>query len=148
MINANQDPKCADIVQDKFNDTEADYRSAREFFEDYDQQTEGGKIALEVLAKDQGTYYHEYDDMFDYLNQTALSWDYVDCEGRQAGYWRLQLSWGGPSDEFRIYVDQDKDIDVIEYWYMDWFDGASVQVPKDSESWNVCDEFLECERWS
>ena len=82
MINAKQDPKCADIVQDKFNDTEADYRSAREFFEDYDQQTEGGKIALEVLAKDQGTYYHEYDDMFDYINQTALSWDYVDSEGR------------------------------------------------------------------
>ena len=138
MINAKQDPKCADIVQDKFNDTEETYKDAREFFEDYDQQTEGGKIALEVLAKDQGTYYHEYDSMFDYINS----------EGRQAGYWRLQLSWGGPSDEFRIYVDQNKDIDVIEYWYMDWFDGAHVMVPKDSESWNVCDEFLECERWS
>ena len=72
MINAKQDPKCADIVQDKFNDTEADYRSAREFFEDYDQQTEGGKIALEVLAKDQGTYYHEYDDMFDYYKSNRL----------------------------------------------------------------------------
>ena len=148
MINTNQQPKCADIVQDKFNDTEANYRSAREFFEDYDQQTEGGKIAMEALAEHQGTYYHEYSDLFEYINQTALSWDYVDGEGRDSGYYRLQLSYGGPSDEFRIYVNRDKEIDIIEYWFMDWFDGAHVLVPVESESWDVCEQLMECERWS
>ena len=38
------------------------------------------------------------------------------------------MSWGGPSDEFRIYTDYDKNINYIEYWYMDWFDGAEIQV--------------------
>ena len=148
MINTNQQPTCQDLVQDKFNNIESDYKSAREFFEEYQDATEGQRIALEVLDKKRGDYFHEYEDLFDYVNQTALSWDYVDSEGREAGYYRLQLSWGGPSDEFRIYINQDKEIDIIEYWYMDWFDGAHVLVPKDSESWNICDQFLECERWS
>lgn len=148
MINTNQQPTCQDLVQDKFNNIESDYKSAREFFEEYQDATEGQRIALEVLDKKRGDYFHEYDDLFDYVNQTALSWDYVEGEGKEAGYYRLQLSWGGPSDEFRIYVNQDKEIDIIEYWYMDWFDGAHVLVPKDSESWNICDQFLECERWS
>jgi len=148
MINTNQQPTCQDLVQDKFNNIESDYKSAREFFEEYQDATEGQRIALEVLDKKRGDYFHEYDDIFDYVNQTALSWNYVEGEGREAGYYRLQLSWGGPSDEFRIYINQDKEIDIIEYWYMDWFDGAHVLVPKDSESWNICDQFLECERWS
>ena len=144
MINANQDPKCADLVQDKFNDTEATYKEAREFFEEYQDATEGEQIAMKVFDKHRGDYFHEYDDMFDYINQTALSWDYVDSEGRKAGYYRLQLSWGGPSDEFRIYVDQDKDIDVIEYWYMDWFDGACVEVPEDSYTAMICNMMYDC----
>lgn len=148
MINAKQNPKCADLVQDKFNETEATYKEAREFFEEYQDATEGQQIALEVIDKKRGDYFHEYEDLYDYANQTALSWDYVEGEGRKAGYYRLQLSWGGPSDEFRIYITQDKEIDIIEYWYMDWFDGAHVLVPKHSECWDVCDQFLECERWS
>ncbi len=148
MINANQQPKCADLVEGKYLETEADYKKARKFFEEYQDATEGQQIAMKVFDKHRGDYFHEYDDLYDYVNQTALSWDYVDSEGGEAGYYRLQLSWGGPSDEFRIYVNQDKEIDIIEYWYMDWFDGAHVMVPKDSESWNVCDQFLECERWS
>jgi len=148
MINANQDPKCADLVESKYNETEADYKRARKFFEEYQDATEGQRIALEVIDKKRGDYFHEYDDLFDYVNQTALSWDYVDSEGREAGYYRLQLSWGGPSDEFRIYVNQDKEIDIIEYWYMDWFDSAHYLVAKYSDCWHICDQFLECERWS
>jgi hypothetical protein len=148
MINANQDLKCADLVESKYNETEADYKRARKFFEEYQDATEGQRIALEVIDKNRGDYFHEYDDLFDYVNQTALSWDYVEGEGRKAGYYRFQLSWGGPSDEFRIYVNQDKEIDIIEYWYMDWFDSAHYLVAKYSDCWHICDQFLECERWS
>ena len=34
------------------------------------------------------------------------------------------MSWGGPSDEFRMYDNSDK----IQYWFLDWFDGASIEV--------------------
>ena len=57
------------------------------------------------------------------------------------GYWRYQMSWGGPSDEFRIYLDEDNKIYKIEYWYLDWFDGASIIV-KDSLIYHIIEEYF------
>jgi len=149
MTNTATQPTCKELVKDKFNQVEQDYKEAEQYFNDYDNATEGEQIALEVIDKNKGDYFHEYEDLFDYINNSALSWDYVEAgtfEDQEEGYYRLQLSWGGPSDEFRIYTTQYADeIDVIEYHYMDWFDGASVNVPYNSTSWNVCQMFLDCE---
>jgi hypothetical protein len=145
MINANQDPKCADLVQDNFNNTEADYKKARKFFEEYQDATEGQKIALKVIDKKRGDYFHEYEDLYDYFCNSLLCFDHVGDHGKD-GYYRLQLSWGGPSDEFRVYTNEDAEVQKIEYWYMDWFDGASFEISKDSESWSLCDLYLESER--
>ena len=147
MNNTQQELKCADLVQDEFNQTEQTYQEASNFFNQYDNATEGEQIALKVIDKHKGNYYHEYEDLFDYVNQTALSWDYVEGEGKNnPGYYRLQLSWGGPSDEFRIYTIGDTlEVDVIDYYYMDWFDGASIPVPYGSISWDICQMCLDCE---
>ena len=67
-----------------------------------------------------------YDDFFDYVNQSGLCFDRVEAgtfKDQRAGYWRWQLSWGGPSEEFRLFDNGD-----LEYWYLDWFDGACVKV--------------------
>ena len=125
-------PSCADLVEQKFNETEQDYKDAQTY---YDQS--------EPEEHDQ---YEGYEDLIDYVNQTALCWDYVEkgtFDDQERGYFRLQLSWGGPGDEFRIYVDYDKSIDYIEYWYLDWYDGASVRVGSDTESYDICRDFLE-----
>lgn len=118
MTQIAKQPTCKELVNEKFNQVEQDYQEASE-------------------------------DLFDYANSTALSWDYVEpgtFEDQEEGYYRLQLSWGGPSDEFRIYTTQYADeIDVIEYHYMDWFDGASINVMPDTLSWDVCQMFLDCE---
>ena len=53
------------------------------------------------------------------------------------------MSWGGPSDEFRIYTDDQNQIEYIEYWYMDWFDGASIHI-NDDVIYHICEMFLEC----
>jgi hypothetical protein len=57
----------------------------------------------------------------------GLSFDYVP-EGtfnyQKEAYFRYQLSWGGPSDEFRFFVNPDFSVHRIEYWFLDWFDGA------------------------
>ena len=61
------------------------------------------------------------------LKEYALSTDFVPAhtfQGQNCGYWRYQISWGGPQDEFRVYSV----INKVEYWYSDWFDGASVPV--------------------
>ena len=53
----------------------------------------------------------------------ADTWD-----GQDDGYIRWQLSWGGPSDEFRFFIDEHGGITNIEYHFMDWFDGAVINV--------------------
>ena len=62
----------------------------------------------------------------------GLSFDYVPpntFEDQNEGYFRYQLSYGGPQDEFRIYcqfnpIDRSVHIYKIEYWFLDWVDGA------------------------
>jgi len=61
------------------------------------------------------------------LNEYGLSFDYVapfTWPKQRMGYFRYQISWGGPSDEFRFYIDEQHKPYRIEYWFMDWFDGA------------------------
>ena len=66
-------------------------------------------------------------DEVDTLAEYGLSFDYVPSEtfdDQPEGYFRYQLSWGGPSDEFRFFVNPDLSCHRIEYWFLDWFDGA------------------------
>mgnify|MGYP006353200869 FL=1 len=69
------------------------------------------------------------------LNEYGLSFDYCYSTRNSPGYFRYQLSWGGPSDEFRIYADKRGEyrwnIWKIEYWFMDWFDGAHKTLSGD-----------------
>lgn len=63
------------------------------------------------------------------FNEYGLSFDYVapgTYQGQRRGYFRYQLSWGGPADEFRFFVDELKKPTRIEYWFMDWWDGAKI----------------------
>ena len=76
----------------------------------------------------------------------ALSFDYVEpntFNDQIEGYWRWQFSWGGPSDELRAYVNEHKEIHRLEYWFLDWGDGAHVLVDKDEEPWGQMQEMIE-----
>ncbi len=77
----------------------------------------------------------------------GLCFDYVDpntFNDQKEGYWRWQLSWGGPGDEFRIYINPDKSVHRIEYWYLDWFDGAHVILSPEthSDAWSHLEEMV------
>lgn len=68
------------------------------------------------------------DDIGD-LNEYGLSIDFVGAgtfKDQRAPYYRYQLSWGGPSEEFRIFLNGE-----VEFWFLDWFDGAPVPVTGD-----------------
>lgn len=61
------------------------------------------------------------------LNEYGLSIDYVakgTFKDQRVGYFRYQLSYGGPSEEYRYYPTSDK----LEFWLLDWFDGAKVTI--------------------
>ena len=138
---------CKDLINEKFNEVEQDYKDAQKYFDellsiDPDRQEE-------FKCKDKYNKFFYCADFYDYVNQNSLSWDYVESgtfKDQEDGYYRLQLSWGGPSDEFRIYtIDDTLDIDCINYHYMDWFDGASIPVSEDTLSFDVCQMILDLE---
>ena len=84
------------------------------------------------------------------LDEYGLDFSYVEpytFKDQRDGYWRYQLSWGGPSDEFRIWVDSERDIQEIEYWFMDWYDGAHRKLAGDDFDLlhGICTMFLDCQ---
>lgn len=61
------------------------------------------------------------------LSEYGLCFDYVAAgtfADQEEAYFRYQISWGGPSDEFRFFVNPDLSCHRVEYWFLDWFDGA------------------------
>jgi hypothetical protein len=69
------------------------------------------------------------------LRRTAYIHDQLE------GYWRWQFSWGGPSDELRAYVNELKEIHRLEYWFMDWMDGAKLELQPGPE-WQRMQEMI------
>ena len=68
-----------------------------------------------------------------------LGFDYVEPHtftDQLEGYWRWQFSWGGPSDELRAYVNRDDRIHRLEYWFMDWMDGAKIDLTQERPEWS------------
>lgn len=80
------------------------------------------------------------------LYDFGLSFDYVEPEtftDQLEGYWRWQLSYGGPSDEFRAYVNPDGSIHRLEYWFLDWFDGAHRRLDRNHPAWDIMQDWIE-----
>jgi len=124
-MNADQ-PKCKDLVADNWKSRKNAFQSW------YDQAMEGGEMDNE-----------EYGSFYDY----GLSVDYVEpgtFDGQNEGYGRYQLSWGGPSDELRFFFSPRGNVPYrIEYWYMDWFDGASIEITDDPIAQWLWEQFHE-----
>ncbi len=65
------------------------------------------------------------------FNEYGLCVDYVapgTFTDQHRGFFRYQLSTGGPGDEFRFYATEGFGLDRIEYWFLDWFDGARIRL--------------------
>jgi len=78
------------------------------------------------------------------LDDYGLSFDYVapgTFRDQKRGYWRYQLSTGGPGDEFRFYCDENRRPVRVEYWFLDWFDGARRTVRSGKDFELLCDLF-------
>ena len=77
----------------------------------------------------------------------ALGFDYVaphTFNDQAEGFWRWQFSWGGPSDELRGYVNEHGELHRLEYWYLDWGDGAHLLVDQDADAWTQMQEMVQC----
>ncbi len=78
----------------------------------------------------------------------GLSFEYVEPDtykGQKEAFFRYLISWGGPSDEFRFFVNPDYSVHKIEYWFMDWFDGACRTVSSEPILLEIWQDWLDCE---
>lgn len=79
------------------------------------------------LSKKAKRFFEDEGDFYNY----GLSFDFVDAgtfDDQKEGYYRYQLSWGGPSEEIRFYQDGS-----IIFVYLDWFSGVGFDVS--GEDW-------------
>ena len=127
-----KEKKCIDLVQSEYDFTLNKFKEAYDYFFE-DEESRKPNDALEH-CEDFSQYISEYGLCFDKVEPNTF-------KDQKLGYWRWQLSWGGPSDEFRIFVDEDKNIYKIEYWFLDWGDGASIIV-KDSLIYHIIEYYL------
>lgn len=69
------------------------------------------------------------------IHEHGLSFDYCYPTKEGVGYFRYQISWGGPSDEFRIYAEKRNDwsfpVWKVIYVFEDWFDHAEKRLVGD-----------------
>jgi hypothetical protein len=121
-----REKKCSELVFDKFR----------------------GRIEdLDNILNCRGDW-AEYKDYNEALHSFGLCFDYVEpntYNDQPKGYFRYQISWGGPSDEFRIYMNEEfNNIYNIEYWFLDWGDGAkeTCTYNKINNEWGLQDFFM------
>ena len=113
--------------------------------EHLDDRTEDLRKLWKLYQTDSEAYDEDLGNMYEY----GLCFDYVAPEtfnDQPEGYFRYQLSTGGPGDEFRIYASQSGEyswsVYRIEYWFLDWFDGASRTLQGDDL--DLLNEIFEC----
>jgi hypothetical protein len=99
------------------------------------------KLWTAYCEDDEDRHSDDIGNLFEY----GLSFDYVPAGtfgDQDQGYFRYQISWGGPSEEFRFYTDADRQCHAIEFWFLDWGDGASRTLYDEDR-----DLLLELWRW-
>lgn len=75
----------------------------------------------EEFCEAEDTNICEYGLCFDYVEEDTFT-------DQSEAYFRYQISYGGPSDEFRFFVNPDFSVERVEYWFLDWFDGAYINL--------------------
>ena len=121
--------RCKDLVRAHFKSRQADVTALwTAYREDSEKQVE-----------DLGNW-TEYGLCFGYVAAGTFN-------GQRRGYFRYQISCGGPADEFRFFADEAMGLCRVEYWYLDWFDGAKVIVGgKALDLWReIWDDWKDCE---
>ena len=105
---------CAELISARYSDR------VNQFSELEDQ------CCNETLGHENYGYWSER------FNESILAFDFVEAntfDNQPDGYYRLQFCWGGPSDEVRYYTKAEHErFYKITYSYMDWFDGAEIEV--------------------
>lgn len=56
---------------------------------------------------------------------------------------KVLLSTGGPADWVEVKLDENHNIESMEYFFQDWFDIASKHISEDSYLWQYVSDIVE-----
>lgn len=116
-------PTCKQVWSIHKNNRIADLRKLWRAYQEGEDTAYAKRVGKELGE------FHEYGLAFDYVAPNTFG------EKQREGYWRYQISWGGPSDEFRFYSSSPKARPHrIEYVFLDWFDGHTRKLTGRDES--------------
>ena len=112
---------CKDLVEEKMWERSSQLEDLYDIIDDEEKTTE------------------EKDEAFIELNQLAL-----DISSYRVI--KVLLSTGGPADWIEVMVDDEGDIRGMTYHYADWFDHASMTIPKNTYFWDYITQTVDTER--
>jgi hypothetical protein len=99
-------PKCKDRIREHYRERIKDLRRLWKLYQEGNDEGD----------PDIGTF-HEYGLSFDYCPAGTFG-------DQKEGFFRYQISWGGPAEEFRFYTDGALALTRIRFYFLDWWDGA------------------------
>lgn len=153
-MQTNKEPTCAELVQSRCDSTLHDIRLMLDPKATDAHITEEGttpegnhfraisicghSFHFQTLISDDGGAIFEAneeeirDTLLERFYEYAIDFSYIAEDtyiDQPEGYARYQISWGGPATEIRFYCDSDERKPYcVEFWYLDWFDGACVDI--------------------
>ena len=77
------------------------------------------------------------------FDEFALSFEYVPrrtFNNQKRAYVSYLISWGGPSEEIRFFCDEQRTPYKVEFWFLDWGDGASLDITDRPETRRLIDQ--------
>lgn len=86
-----------------------------------------------------------YDDEYGNLNEYGLSFDYIPSETfkhQNEGYFTWLLSWGGPSEEIDVHVNDRMKPYKMSFIYKNWGTYGEKAIRKGSKFWQAVESFL------
>lgn len=134
--------RAQESLENRMEDLDFLYKKYADEKEDWDKETWQTAKDFEITT---GMNEEEIDDrMMEARSNYTLSWDYVAPDtfnDQEQGYFQYQISWGGPSEEIRFYVDYGAKPYKVEWWFLDWFTGHGIEL--DGEYLEIAEAIFE-----
>ncbi len=64
---------------------------------------------------------NRYEEKLNELEESILSIEITKT-------YNIMLSWGGPSDGYKVDTDQNNELTSIRYWFADWFTYDEIKL--------------------
>lgn len=164
MLEEKKYPTCAERVRDVCESRLEDIRLMLDPTEDDYELGDDGTLDTVILVgeeefrfdssnfdedspKTEQAYFMFSDDIRETLqnrfNEYGLSFEYVPrgtFNNQELGFVCFLISWGGPSEEIRFFCDEQRMPYKVEFWFLDWGDGASLDITDRPETRLLIDQ--------